>query len=402
MAIFKATGNPYFGEGVGPEGDVVSAGGGSGLGLFDVPGLEGLIQGAGGSGDDISHGRIKAADFDAFMAKNGYTPHEEYRDGMTIRYVLDRNGQLVGTPTGAPKDTWGEIAIPFIAAATGGIGAAYGGAAGLGSSMYGLSGAAAGAAGGATLGAGAGAANALANDQNVFQGALKGGVMGGIGGYAGSAFGPDPYELAAQEALNTSGNYYVGNNAAGIDAFSNQLLGEIPQNASVGTTGVNYGNEGLNYPTPESTQGIGGSPVNATTADPAAPTSVNLGEATPPTDTSSLPNAPTTPVSQNSNLDAFTKWASNNPLQAVQLASLVGGKLFGNNGNDAAQGGLGSLGSQANMTATPAQALQRQYVAPTAGYRPGFDPEHRYFTGIGAVGSGQAGTQDQTTPQNRA
>ena len=54
------------------------------------------------------------------------------------------------------------------------------------------------------------------------------------------------------------------------------------------------------------------------------------------------------------------------------------------------------------MTATPAQTLNRQYVAPPAGYRPGFDPEHKYFTGIGAVGAGAAGvpktTQDTFLP----
>lgn len=45
-------------------------------------------------------------------------------------------------------------------------------------------------------------------------------------------------------------------------------------------------------------------------------------------------------------------------------------------------------GPQANLTATPAASLGRRYVAPPPGYRPGIDPEHRYFTGIGAVGTG--------------
>ena len=39
----------------------------------------------------------------------------------------------------------------------------------------------------------------------------------------------------------------------------------IPQGTSNLDWGSYYGNEGLNYPTPESTQGPGGSPVNATT-----------------------------------------------------------------------------------------------------------------------------------------
>ncbi|MGL4958444.1 MAG: hypothetical protein ACRC49_05490, partial [Plesiomonas sp.] len=110
---------------------------------------------------------------------------------------------------------------------------------------------------------------------------------------------------------------------------------------------------------------------------------------------------PEVPTQTTSGLDGLKNWALNNPLQAYTLASLIAGKL---GGGDGGSGGPGTAvpNQQAQMTATPAQAMNRQYVAPPAGYRPGFDPEHKYFTGIGAVGAGAAGapktTQDKFLP----
>lgn len=119
------------------------------------------------------------------------------------------------------------------------------------------------------------------------------------------------------------------------------------------TNNPDYGNEGKNYPTPESTQGPGGSPVNA---------------------------GPTPDWSS-----SIKDWVLKNPKLAMTLAgSLLGGAGGSSTPAPAAPG----TGPQAGFTATPAPSLGRQYVAPPPGYRPGFDPEHRYFTGIGTVGTG--------------
>jgi hypothetical protein len=75
-----------------------------------------------------------------------------------------------------------------------------------------------------------------------------------------------------------------------------------------------------------------------------------------------------------------------NPRLALSLLGTVGGMFKGDGGTGAPSGP--GTGPQAGMTATQAPKFQRQYVAPPAGYRPGFDPEHKYFTGIGATGTG--------------
>jgi len=83
--------------------------------------------------------------------------------------------------------------------------------------------------------------------------------------------------------------------------------------------------------------------------------------------------------------DAIKDWILKNPKLAVTLA----GSLLGNVGGDnTTPPPVPGTGPQAGFTATPAPSLGRQYVAPPPGYRPGIDPEHRYFTGIGAVGTG--------------
>lgn len=83
--------------------------------------------------------------------------------------------------------------------------------------------------------------------------------------------------------------------------------------------------------------------------------------------------------------DAIKDWILKNPKLAVTLAGSLLGNVGGDNTNPPPVPGTGP---QANLTATPAASLGRRYVAPPPGYRPGIDPEHRYFTGIGAVGTG--------------
>lgn len=83
--------------------------------------------------------------------------------------------------------------------------------------------------------------------------------------------------------------------------------------------------------------------------------------------------------------DAIKKWITDNPKLAMTLAGSFLGNVGGDNTNPPPVPGTGP---QANLTSTPAASLGRRYVAPPPGYRPGIDPEHRYFTGIGAVGTG--------------
>ena len=82
-------------------------------------------------------------------------------------------------------------------------------------------------------------------------------------------------------------------------------------------------------------------------------------------------------------MDFFNK----NPKLALTLLSSLAGK-GGGGGGGGGPAGPGTSIDQTQLTATPAQKFQRQYVPPPPGYRPGFDPEHKYFTGIGTVGTG--------------
>jgi hypothetical protein len=86
----------------------------------------------------------------------------------------------------------------------------------------------------------------------------------------------------------------------------------------------------------------------------------------------------------------FLDWAKSNPIQAMQLVTGIGGLISKGIGGGSGGGGGGSTGPgpQAGMTVNKPAAMQRQYVAPPAGYRAGFDPEHRFFTGIGSPGVG--------------
>ena len=79
-----------------------------------------------------------------------------------------------------------------------------------------------------------------------------------------------------------------------------------------------------------------------------------------------------------SDLEKFWDWAKANPKLAMQLFGLGASAFKGGSNSTGGAGGPGT-GPQAGMTATPAAPLNRHYVAPPPGYRPGFDPEWQYF-----------------------
>jgi len=137
---------------------------------------------------------------------------------------------------------------------------------------------------------------------------------------------------------------------------------------------IDYG-DGSAFPTapatPAPTAPTGGAPID-----------YGDGSAFPPGDGSAWTAPPAAAPGLGSKIGDFFK--ANPKLAISLLGSVFGGGSSGGSGS----GGAGGIGSQSGMTATQAPKFQRQYVAPPAGYRPGFDPEHKYFTGIGNVGTG--------------
>lgn len=137
---------------------------------------------------------------------------------------------------------------------------------------------------------------------------------------------------------------------------------------------IDYG-DGSAFPTapatPAPTAPTGGAPID-----------YGDGSAFPPGDGSAWTAPPAAAPGLGSKIGDFFK--ANPKLAISLLGSVFGGGSSGGSGS----GGAGGIGSQGGMTATQAPKFQRQYVAPPAGYRPGFDPEHKYFTGIGNVGTG--------------
>ncbi len=160
----------------------------------------------------------------------------------------------------------------------------------------------------------------------------------------------------ADMTITTTGSKIPGNIPTVPPATVPELtaIPSIGPGIGQGTGGENYGNEGRNYSTTESTQGAGGSPVNSSV-------------------TTGVPSA----------MSKFAEFMKSNPRLAMSLIGTITGKVFGGN-SPSGSGGSG----QGGMTATQAPKFQRQYVAPPAGYRPGFDPEHKYFTGIGNTNVG--------------
>lgn len=184
-------------------------------------------------------------------------------------------------------------------------------------------------------------------------GGADGSVVSGMGGYEGAITG----------APEISGLYsapYTGSGPAGtqsIEVVGNRLPSTLPSVS------------------PGSTASI------AATAIP---------DATAP-DMSSVPETaqrPTQTVSGKSPASSFVDFAKKNPGLAMRMIGALGGlgAAAGAVGNRQNTGGISS--GQAGMTAVAPEAFRRQYIAPPAGYRPGFDPEHKFFTGIGAAGTG--------------
>lgn len=257
--------------------------------------------------------------------------------------------------------------------------------------------------GAAASGAGAGGFSAAAQGGDV-KDVLKGAAVGGLAGYAGGALGEAmggtagdaAWQQATDEALAGSGNYYVGNNAAGIDAFNAGAFTSAEdaawqQAADEALAGSNNYYVGNNAAAIDAANGSAFTPSLNTDPIPSVqqetvPTVQPVQDTVPQlSGTETLADAGITPGSD------FAQWLKDNPTTAIKLAGLFGGMLGGggsSGGGGPAPGGIGSLSDQSGMTATPAVAQQRQYVAPPAGYRPGFDPEHKYFTGIGTVGTG--------------
>lgn len=123
---------------------------------------------------------------------------------------------------------------------------------------------------------------------------------------------------------------------------------------------------------------------------------------TPVVTSPALPDVPKpndVEVKGKTDLEKFWDWAKANPKLAMQLFGLGASAFKGGSDNPGA-GGPGT-GPQAGMTSTPAAPLNRHYVAPPAGYRPGFDPEWQYFQ-PGPASATPQGTTSTTQPvQNR-
>jgi len=326
----------------------------------------------------------------AWLKKNGY--EMGYDSVQNLSALMDKDGNPVaGTErTGVDSDhqfrNAGLLAASIIAGplASSAAGGGATGAAAAGAVTGGMN---AGMSGGASLG-------------DIAKGAAGGAAMGYAGGALGEAIGGTgdaAWNAATDEALAGSGNYYVGNNAAGIDAFNAGAFSSADDAAwqsaaDEALAGSNNYYVGNNAAAIDAANASAFNPPSLNTdqipsvSQETAPTVQSVKDTVPQMNgTETLADAGITPGSD------FAQWLKDNPTTAIKLAGLFGGMLGGggSSGNPGSTpGGIGSLSDQSTMTATPAVAQQRQYVAPPAGYRPGFDPEHKYFTGIGAVGTG--------------
>ena len=309
-------------------------------------------------------------------------------------------------------------------------GAALGGA-GISGALAGAAGLAGTAEGAALSGAATGAGLNMATTQKIDENTLKAGAIGGLGGYlghaAGGLFTDAPTELTGWDAAMADAaksgaitpEWMAGGsgvNLAGADAWDDVMRAgadtsytgqTMPWDLSMDDP--NWQPNPADYSGPSAPSTFPGQSVEVTA--PRLPTPINpggaigagIGATLPSTITPSDGDAPTGQNDPNNdNLDeggtgpstippttdwssAIKDWVLKNPKLAMTLAgSLLGG---GGGSKPPAPTGPGT-GPQAGFTATPAPSLGRQYVAPPPGYRPGFDPEHRYFTGIGTVGTG--------------
>jgi hypothetical protein len=189
------------------------------------------------------------------------------------------------------------------------------------------------------------------------------GALGGAAGGAEAAGGATGGLPEASYSLEGA-HYGVG----GLDAATASPInaglggvGEVAGTAGAGSSlpGAEYSNEGIHY-------GAGG-------LDPVTNAPVNVGAGAAGSVGSSLSNLGS----------SFKDWAAKNPMQAIQLAGMLGGKLFGGGKSSGGGGGIGSV-DQSALTATQPAAFQREYVAPPAGFKPGISGEHVYFKNKGS------------------
>jgi hypothetical protein len=388
---------------------------------------EAYQAGSTGDGENAAwHPAEKEFNLDLSSLK-GYTTGDQRSTDLTrLSALIDPKGNAVTTPEayqGASSSSRGIInplmfvAAPYLAPMI--AGAAGGGMLG-------------GAVAGGALGAGT---SALKGDDRTdilksgATGAVLGGIGGGISDYMSVPADPLGYDQSMID-LAKAGELNPGDFSSGIDSMQPHLTPAALEsmmntpgygaNASADAI-VGEGNSGMNsqmgfdtIQNPALWDGTApvtaGDTVNIEGQRLPADTNGRLSTDLPPLDYTipdvgqqPIPDVQTTPSTTSSGLDGLKNWALTNPLQAISLASIIASKLKGGDptGGPGTPGGPGT-GPQAQMTATPAQGLGRQYVAPPAGYRPGFDPEHRYFTGIGAVGAGGASvpktTQDTFPP----
>jgi hypothetical protein len=307
-------------------------------------------------------------------------------------------------------------------------GAALGGG-GISGSLAGAAGLT-GGAGAALSGAATGAGLNMATTQKIDENTLKAGAIGGLGGYlghaAGGMFTDAPTELTGWDAAMADAaksgaitpEWMAGGsgvNLAGADAWDDVMRAGVDTSYTGQTMpwdlpmdDPNWQPNPADYSAPSTPSTFPGQSVEVTA--PRLPTPINpggaigagIGATLPSTITPSDGDAPTGQNDPNNdNLDeggtgpstippatdwssAIKDWVLKNPKLAMTLA----GSLLGGGGSNTPAPAAPGTGPQAGFTATPAPSLGRQYVAPPPGYRPGFDPEHRYFTGIGTTGTG--------------
>lgn len=270
----------------------------------------------------------------------GYTYGEARKDYTVFDVLRDPQGNVVAMQPrlnkgqSFHKDDYANM----ISVMLGGYGAAAGGATGVGSSLYGLSGTSAAVAGGATLGAVNGAVQANANDQNVLGGAVKGGVMGGAAAYVGSSMSGGDTAGANGASLNDVSFQNSGANfGGGSTEFGSNVVdpNALSNNYDAGSQIVSSGG-GQSLPTEfsgvQQTSGAGlvdAAPDGTTTIKNTLPESSapvdNLptsGQASEPSlaDVKSVPN---TSINGNSNgLQEFLR-GNGNVKDYIQLGGLV-------------------------------------------------------------------------------
>ena len=377
--------------------------------------------------EDLGNGMFQAV----FQAPGG----DKYSQASAYFKVDPATGEYVmmGTPTQfrqQSSNTEVGQAVGTVAAALGSAAFAPGLAGALGGGVLG------GAGAGAILGGG-GALLGGGESEAALRGAVTGGVAGGIGGYFQDAYPQASYSNEGRNYMNPASTQGIGgspiNASMAIAEQAGALPGGIAPAAPVGTFpipgswaplddyftgggasdmstgGPNAGQGGHSFAvgegmgpeilgtfenmpgavSPGQTIEITGTRPTPTPATPSPGMSYPLPpaqllepKATGPMPDAPLPEVPD-PLPENKPPNKFAEFLKNNPRLALTMLGMLGGAGAGQ-GN--AGGGLG--GSQSNLTATQAPKFQRQYVAPPPGYRPGFDPEHKYFTGIGNAGTG--------------